>query len=144
MNSVKEYWKADDALMHSEIGVPGAMSADMIRKYIGDQQLLPANRENPYWNRFNWWIEWKDFLKRRNNQSSKITLEEYVNWSQKRQAEGLKIALKASKEKFPKTGGFLIWMGHDSFPAPINTSIMDFEGNFKPVAKELKKILKSE
>lgn len=139
MKAVKEYWIADDALMHSEVGVAGAMSADMIRKYKGDQQDIPANPGNPYWNRFNWWLEWEEFLERR-EKSSPMKLEEYVEWSQSRQTQGLGIASKASKDKFPATGGFLIWMGHDSFPAPINTSIMDFDGNLKPVAYELKKI----
>jgi len=34
-------------------------------------------------------------------------------------------------------------MGHDSFPCPVNTSFIDFDGNLKPVAKELRKIFKS-
>jgi len=69
-------------------------------------------------------------------------LEEYVNWSQNRQSEGLSIALKSCKDRFPRCGGFIIWMGHDSFPCMVNTSIMDFDGNLKPVAKELSKIWK--
>jgi hypothetical protein len=34
-------------------------------------------------------------------------------------------------------------MGHDSFPCPVNTAIIDFEGNPNPVAEELSKIWKN-
>jgi len=34
-------------------------------------------------------------------------------------------------------------MGHDSFPCPVNTSILDFEGNPKPSALEVSKIWKT-
>jgi beta-mannosidase len=67
----------------------------------------------------------------------------YIKWSQQRQTEGLVNALKINKERFPACGGFIIWMGHDSFPCMINTSIIDFDGNLKPAAYELSKIWKS-
>lgn len=51
-----------------------------------------------------------------------------MNWSQDRQTRGLTIA---------------IWMGHDAYPALINTAIIDFEGRPKPIAHELAKIWKS-
>jgi len=141
MNAVRNFWSLDDALIHSEVGVAGAMSADMINKYRGDFKALPANLDNPLWRQVSWWIEWNDYL---NDHSGKEpgSLEEYVTWSQKRQTEGLTIALKANKARFPKCGGFIIWMGHDSFPCPVNTSIIDFDGNPKPVAIELSKIWK--
>ena len=34
-------------------------------------------------------------------------------------------------------------MGHDSYPCPINTSIIDFDGNPKPVAYELSKNMRN-
>lgn len=139
MNAVLEYWKADDALMHSEVGVPGTMSAAMINKYRGSYPALPAGEDNPYWNEFNWWLnDWSAYVKERGSKPRR--LEDFVTWSQDRQTQGLAIALKTCKNRFPATGGFIIWMGHDAFPAPINTSIIDFEGNLKPVALELKKI----
>ena len=141
MNAVKNFWNQDDALMHSEVGVAGAMSAEMINKYRGEYPALPANIENPLWRRVNWWIEWDDFLKDHDGRKPH-SLEEYVAWSQQRQATGLSIALKANKSRFPQSGGFIIWMGHDSYPCPVNTSIIDFEGNPKPVAIELSRIWK--
>lgn len=141
INAVRNYWSHDDALFHSEVGVAGAMSAEMINKYRGNFQALPANLENPLWRQVSWWIEWGDYLKDHNGDKPE-SLEEYVAWSQKRQTEGLTIALKANKSRFPKCGGFIIWMGHDSYPCPVNTSIIDFDGNLKPVAIELSKIWK--
>ncbi len=141
MESVKEFWKNNDALFISEAGVPGAMSAEMINKYRGKYNPLPANIENPIWRNVNWWLEWDEYLADHDGQPTN-SLEEYVTWSQNRQIEGLTIAVKSFKDRFPACGGFLIWMGHDSFPCMVNTSIIDFEGNVKPAAIELSKIWK--
>ncbi len=142
MNAVRNFWKLDDALIHSEVGVAGAMSAEMINKYRGEYSALPANMNNTLWRQVSWWIEWTDFLNDHNGKEP-LSLEEYVAWSQERQTTGLSIALKANKSRFPECGGFIIWMGHDSYPCPVNTSIIDFEGNPKPAALELSKIWKS-
>ena len=141
MSAVKDFWNKDDALFHSEVGVPGAMSAEMINKYRGEFNPLPASIENPIWRNVNWWVEWDEYLADHKGQTTN-SLEAYVDWSQKRQSEGLSIALKSCKDRFPRCGGFIIWMGHDSFPCMVNTSILDFEGNPKPVAYALSKIWK--
>ena len=118
------------------------MSTEMINKYRGKFAALPANLDNPLWRQVSsWWVEWNDFLNDYNGKEPH-SLEEYVKWSQRRQAEELSIALQANKLRFPKCGGFIIWMGHDSYPCPINTSIIDFDGNLKPVAKKLSQIWK--
>ncbi|MCK5821025.1 MAG: hypothetical protein KAH17_04020 [Bacteroidales bacterium] len=141
MQSVRDFWNMNDALFISEAGVPGAMSAEMITKYAGDYKPLPANIENPIWRNVNWWIDWDEFIADQ-NETTEISLDQYVKWSQKRQTEGLCIALKSRKDRFPKSGGFILWMGHDCFPCMVNTSILDFEGNLKPAAIELSKIWK--
>jgi len=142
MNAVKNFWSLDDALIHSEVGVAGAMSAEMINKYRGEFSALPANIDNILWRQVSWWIEWDDFLNDHKGREP-LSLEDYVTWSQDRQTSGLVIALKANKSRFPECGGFIIWMGHDSYPCPVNTSIVDFDGNLKPVATELSKIWKT-
>ena len=141
MDGVRDYWGDNDALFISEAGVPGAMSAEMIRKYAGDFNPLPANIENPIWRNVNWWIDWDEYVIDNTDKATQ-TLENYVAWSQKRQSDGLTIAVKSFKDRFPACGGFLIWMGHDCFPCMVNTSILDFEGNPKPAAIELSKIWK--
>lgn len=142
LQTVRRFWLLDDALFHSEVGVAGAMSAEMIERYRGEYPALPANTDNPLWRNVNWWIEWNDYLREHHGQKPG-SLQEYVAWSQKRQAEGLAIALQSCKRRFPGCGGFILWMGHDSFPCPVNTSIIDFDGHLKPAARRLKKIFNS-
>jgi beta-mannosidase len=68
------------------------------------------------------------------------SLEEYVAWSQERQRRALGIAARSAKGRFPRCGGFLLWMGHDCFPCTANTSIIDFRGELKPAAREIGEI----
>lgn len=134
-----DYWSKDDAYLRSETGAPGTSSAEIIRKYSGECAVMPATPDNPLWRRTSaWWIEWDQFVSEHGREPG--SLEEYVAWSQKRQADALVIALKSCKGRFPRCGGFLIWMGHDCFPCTANTSIVDFDGNPKSAAVALKEI----
>lgn len=133
MSNVRSYWRNSDALLHSEAGVAGASSATLIKRYCGTYAPLPVSVDNPIWAQFSWWIDTEAYQKSHDGRLP-ATIEDYVNWSQKRQQLGLSIALTESKRRFPSCGGFFIWMGHDCFPCPANTSLIDFEGNLKPVA----------
>jgi beta-mannosidase len=139
MKAVEEYWSKDDAMFRSEVGVPGAMSLETMQKYNGGLQLLPASMENPLWRNVSWWIEWDEYITSGGNSSE---INAYIKWSQERQTKGLTMALKKNKDRFPACGGFIIWMGHDSFPCMINTSLVDFDGHPKPVFRELSRIWK--
>ena len=133
------YWAGDDALFRSETGCPGASSAELIRRYAGGLDPMPATADNPLWYRHtSWWVEWPVFVSEIGREPE--SLEEYVEWSQARQAKALSIAVKACKDRFPRCGGILLWMGHDCFPCCANTSIVDFEGNPKPAALALREI----
>ena len=139
MEEWEAYWHADDALFRSEIGAPGCAAADLIRKYKGDCQVLPIHHSNPFWrNPIAWWLQASQFEQEMGH--APASLEEYVGWSQNRQARALVTAVKACKERFPRCGGALLWMGHDTFPCPTNTAIIDFEGQPKPAATALKNI----
>jgi beta-mannosidase len=133
-----EYWRGDDSLFRSETGSPGASPADLIRRYAGEIDPMPATIDNALWARSTWWIEWPVFVAEIGREPA--SLEEYVAWSQDRQAKALSIAVKACKHRFPRCGGILIWMGHDCFPCCANTAIIDFEGNAKPAALALREI----
>ncbi|MCX8053935.1 MAG: hypothetical protein N3B12_09010, partial [Armatimonadetes bacterium] len=138
-----DYWNGIDALFCSEMGHPGASSAELIRRFAGELDPMPANYQNPLWRRpLTWWIEWDEFVREKGREPE--SLDEYVEWSQARQAKALSIAVRALKSKFPKCGGSLIWMGHDCFPCTANTSILDFECNPKPAATALSKIWRGE
>ncbi len=135
------YWRGDDALFRSETGAPGASGADLIAAYSGDCATTPGTFANPLWRRTSWWIEWPAFVAEHGREPA--GLEEYVAWSQARQAAALRIAAQACKARFPRCGGILIWMGHDSFPCTTNTSIIDFWGRPKPAALALRAIFTS-
>ncbi|MHB0998837.1 MAG: glycoside hydrolase family 2 protein [Armatimonadota bacterium] len=136
-----EYWAADDALFRSESGSPGTSSVEIIRQHAGDCEILPIAATNMLWRLpMPWWLENDQFAKEHGRQPE--NLEEYVAWSQNRQAEALTIVVKACKDRFPKCGGVILWMGHDCFPCPANTSVVDFNGDPKPAAIAISKIFK--
>jgi len=136
----RELWVKGDAMFHSEMGAPSASSAALIRKYKGDLKETPGTHQNPLWNRQSWWIDWPKFVEEKGREPR--DLEEFVTWSQARQAAALTLAARVIKSRFPACGGLIIWMGHDSFPCTSNTSIVDFEGNPKPAAIELARIFR--
>jgi beta-mannosidase len=140
--SYKEYWDRNDALFHSEIGAAGASSTAIIRQYKGSLPEVPGTKENPLWRRTAWWVEWHVFEGEHGR--APRDLEEYVAWSQERQRRALSIAARSAKTRFPRCGGFLVWMGHDSFPCTANTSIIDFHGNLKPAGEELGRIYRED
>jgi beta-mannosidase len=130
------YWAADDALFRSEMCCPGAAPLTQIESYAGDCSPLPATADNPYWNHPTcWWIDWPRLTTQHGRPPA--DLAEYVAWSQQSQAEALSAGMRACKDRFPACGGVLLWTGHDTFPIPINTSILDFDGNPKPAALAL-------
>lgn len=138
-DAFEAYYAADDALFRSEIGAPGAAPAEVIRRYAGDCNPSPINTSNPFWhNPIGWWLEDKAFAAEHGRAPE--SLEEYVAWSQARQARALTIAVGSCKARFPRCGGAILWCGHDCFPCPTNTSIVDFHGEPKPAALALAEI----
>lgn len=134
------YFDRDDSLLRSETGAPGASPADLIRKYAGALTVMPVSNDNPLWRRHPWWTEGTQFSKEHGRDAE--TLEEYVVWSQARQAKALAHAVGTAVARYPGCGGFFIWMGHDSFPCTANTSIIDFDGRPKPAATAVANVLK--
>jgi len=137
----RAYWAGDDALFRSETGAPGASPVEIIERSAGDLPILPGSADNLLWRRTSWWIEWPIFVQEHGREPA--DLAEFVAWSQARQAEALVIAASACKSRFPRCGGFLVWMGHDSFPCTANTAVVDFEGRAKPAALALGKVLRA-
>ena len=131
----RRYFAADDSLFRSETGAPGASPAEIIRRFSGGLSVTPGTRDNPLWARSGWWISWPEFVKEMEREPG--SLEEYVEWSQERQAEALVIAARACLKRFPRCGGFIVWIGQDSFPCTENTAIVDFDGKPKKAALRL-------
>jgi len=134
----QEYWDGDDSLFRSEVGSPGASSTALIEKYSGGEPTYPCSNEVALWRRTNWWTEWKEACQELGREPG--TLEEYVQWSRKRQARALEVAARSCKSRFPRCGGFLVWMGHDCFPCTANTAIIEFDGAWKPAATALQAV----
>lgn len=141
VEDICEYWSKDDSLFRSEVGLSGAADAANIVKYAGkNAAMLPFSIDNPIWRRTFWWFEFEcpQFVLEQGREPE--SLDEYVAWSQKRQAKVLAIAAESCKRRFPQCGGIIIWMGHDCFPCTYNTSIIDFDGKRKLAAFELKRV----
>jgi beta-mannosidase len=137
-----QYWQDDDSLFRSEVGSPGAQPVDLTRRYKGDFAEVPGTQANEFWRLSSWWIEWPIFVQEMGREPA--SLDEYVRWSQARQAEALEIAVRACKGRFPACGGFIVWMGHDAFPCAANTAILDFNGRPKPAALALARVFRGE
>jgi beta-mannosidase len=133
-----DYWGKIDGLFHSEVGAPGASSADLIRSYSGGLPLTPGTYDNPLWRRTLWWIEWPEFVRELRREPA--SLGEFVDWSQERQARALEIVARSLKSKFPRCGGVIFWMGHDSYPVTANTAVIDYDGNLKPAAEAIARV----
>ncbi|HEY8966514.1 MAG TPA: glycoside hydrolase family 2 TIM barrel-domain containing protein [Candidatus Methylacidiphilales bacterium] len=134
----QKYWEEEDSLFRSELGNAGAQPADLMRAFLGDQDFLPPSLDNPFWQRFGWWFEIDEFVREHGDRPWAI--EDYVAWSQRRQADKLGFVAASVKDRFPRCGGLLVWMGHDAFPCSVNTSILDFLGRPKPAALALREV----
>jgi len=140
----KRYWTADDSTLRSEVGMPGASSASLINKYAGTQKAWPADRSNPLWvHGGDWWIQWDRFKDQIGDLEPVAALEKYCGLSRELQASALGFAAASVKARFPRCGGFFVWMGHDCFPCTSNTSIIDIDGNPKPAYWSLKEVFRS-
>ncbi len=133
-------WRAlfeqEDSMFRAETGAPGASPMDILERYAGDLSPYPITDDNVFWSRpMGWWSETASFAAETGRQPK--SCEEYVAWSQARQADLLTTAVGLCKSKFPACGGFIIWMGHDNYPCPCNTSIIDYLKRPKPAALAL-------
>ena len=141
MNSWREHWEADDSLFHSEFGFPGSSSVQTLNRFRGEHPLWPPDEQNPYWmHSAAWWIQWDRFKEDVKDLKPDAAIARFVELSQSLQDDALAIAAASCKKRFPQCGGMLIWMGHDCFPCPSNTSIIEFEARPKPAFHALAKI----
>ena len=139
----RDYWEKDDSLFRSEAGMPGAASPECIARYADTARLWPPT--GMYWfHTASWWIQWDLCGPRMSAITDPGTgMETYIQETQKWQAEAYGIAAKACKGRFPRCGGFIIWMGHDCFPCPANNSVIDFLCEPKPAYYALREVFTS-
>jgi len=140
----RNYWEGDDALFRSEVGMPGAAAPACLERFAEPGLLWPP--EGRYWmHTAAWWTQW-EFFKAGTGLTGDVEtdLAAYVEETQACQAEAYGIAAKTCKDRFPRCGGFIIWMGHDCFPCPANNSVIDFLCAPKPAYYALQKVFRGE
>jgi len=139
----RAYWEQDDALFRSEVGMPGAAAPASLERYGEPGLHWPP--EGLYWmHTAAWWTQWDLYKAGACLQGApEADLAAYLEETRAHQAEAYAVAAAACKERFPRCGGFIIWMGHDCFPCPANNSVIDFTGAPKPAYYALQKIFKS-
>jgi beta-mannosidase len=134
----RRYWDGDDALLRSEVGVDGASDLAMLERYgLTGPTGTAEERERlaELWAHSSaWW------LKRFRAWDGKGTLAEWVEENQARQADMLAYAAASARKRFPRCGGFIVWLGHDTFPCPVSLALLDFDGTAKPVARALARV----
>lgn len=136
----RDYWDRDDALLRSEVGMGGASGMDLLEAYdLAGPTSTPEERAElqQRWRHSSaWWL--KDFAR----WEGEGTLAEWVDRSQRRQAKWLSYAARATLDRFPAVGGFIVWLGHDTFPCAVSLSLLDFEGRIKPVGRALGEVFR--
>lgn len=139
----RAHWRRHDALFVSEVGVPSCSSAEMLRRYAGGMALWPPSLDNPFWRyRSPWWVAWERMASTYSFEAARDELERFVSVSQEEQATALAEMVASCKRRFPRCGGVILWMGHDCYPCPANTSIVDYDGNPKPAVAALKAVFR--
>ena len=141
----QDYWSHDDSLLRSETGVTGVSSVNLLERYAGEESIWPPNSDNPWWRHSaSWWYQWDMFKAEfKSDETPAACIARFVSLSQARQARFLAIAARNCKQRFPKCAGFIVWMGHDAFPCPTNTSIIDFDRQPKPAYMALREVFRA-
>lgn len=132
--SWRDYWAADDAVMRSEVGVAGASPLDLLAA-CGLTESTDRTGLRRLWAHSSAW--WLDEFDRADPESS---LAEWVELSSRRQAEWLAEAAASALGRHPSCAGFLVWLGHDSFPCAVSLALLDWWGRPKPAAGAFQEI----
>lgn len=139
LDAWRRYWEDDDALFRSEVGMPAACAIGLLERYAGGEALWPPT--TPYWHHLTpWWTQWEHYSEELGELSAEEGLRRYVERTQAVQAEAYGIAARACKARFPRCGGFIIWMGHDCYPCPANNAVIDVDRGVKPAYYALKDV----
>jgi beta-mannosidase len=136
------YWRDDDSLFRGEVGVAGASSLELILRHAGSDPPWPPT--NALWQHSSgWWTQWDRLAPAVAHLPPDVALARYIELTQREQADDLALAARLTKARFPRCGGFLVWMGHDCFPCLANTSIVDYAHRLKPAAHALAAVFRA-
>lgn len=116
-------------------GVSGASSMDLLEHFalVVDEKLSGAEARaelHQLWTHSSgWWLAHFDAA------APDHAVGEWVDASQQRQAMMLRYAAASALERFPRCAGFVVWLGHDTFPCAVSLPLLDFWGRPKLAAK---------
>lgn len=138
----RAYWDADDALLRSEVGMSGASSMDLLQEFgLAGPCQTPEQRAalRQLWSHSSaWWLAEFD------RWDGTGSLADWVGHSQRRQAAWLGYAAQVTRDRFPAVGGFIVWLGHDTFPCAVSLALLDFHGRPKPAAAALARVFRGQ
>jgi beta-mannosidase len=138
----QDYWNADDSLMRSEVGVSGASPMDILEEF-GLTGPFETDEDRAAIERL--WADsaprWLRTLKPR--EATTTSLAEHIEAHQRRQATFLAYAAQRTVDRFPEAGGFIVWMGHDTYPAVASQAVLDFHGRPKPAGLALGEVFRN-
>ncbi|PZF80040.1 hypothetical protein C1I92_28050 [Jiangella anatolica] len=135
--SWQRYWDSDDAVLRSEVGVAGASGFELLEAFgLLPSGLPDADLRRLWTHSAGWWL--RDFDRRPPG-----PVREWIAASQARQAHMLAYAARATKARFPRSTGFIVWMGHDAFPCAVSLALLDYRGDPKPAALALREVFLS-
>lgn len=128
------YFNGDDTIFRTETGAPGCASLASLERHKGDQSLWPPRPSNPHWTTpGDWWVPWDDVVREFGPiADDPAQLPVVVKASRYLQAESYRYAAEATRRRFPGSGAFLIWMGHDAVHCTVNNSVVQIDGSTKP------------
>lgn len=131
------YWDGDDSVMRSEVGVAGASPLDLLAHFgLLDAPDRAALRQR-WTHSSGWWLTRFDAA------DAAQPIDEWVAESADRQADLLARAARATLARFPRCAGFVVWLGHDSFPCAVSLALLDWWGRPKPAALTLGELFAS-
>ncbi len=112
----------------SEFGIQAAPSMEMLARWMAPADLVLGS---------------EGFLERVKDEANKAdammipvtglpkTLQQYIDFTQWTQAEGLKFGIEHFRRRSPHCSGALIWQFNDCWPC-VSWSLIDFDGGEKP------------
>lgn len=130
-------WDGVDALLHSEMGAPGAANLETLHEWVSEQYLWPPDETNPVWmHRGAWWIvrgQVEALFGPLHDIHSFVTASQYLH------AEALRYAVEAARRRQWHCGGTLIWQLNEAYPNTSCTNVLDYQLRPKPAYVAVRK-----
>lgn len=138
----RDYWDQDDAVLRSEVGFDGASAHTLLARHdlvAPTSTVEDRARLAELWTHSAAWL-----LRSFRRWDGDGDLADWVVADQQRQADMLGYAAASARRRFPRCAGFIVWMGHDTYPLPTSLSLLDFDGEPKPAAWSVARSLSGE